>query len=993
MLKIVKAKTAIIGLMILIILAAGCSRQYSEQPDASEVGFDTNPLSQPVDKVNPETSAQTENTTASKSLPPAVIETQLPVTAPATPPVPKAVDGKDFPGTIIIGRPTAGAITLSLLAPLDVELYIEYGTRSGIYSSYTDVYKLQTNLPLELELIDLEKDTQYYYRICHRISSEIEFSQGKEGLFHTQRAPTSSFVFTIQADSHRDENASDEIYKNTMLNALGEKPDFHIDLGDTFMGDKWAKSYDELEGRYIEERDFFNMLCDSASLFLVNGNHEGENGWRLKGKADSLPVWATNCRKLYYPNPELGYFYSGSTREEPFVGIRQSYYAWEWGDALFVVLDPYWYTHSVKSPSAWDWTLGKEQYDWLKLTLEQSRSKFKFVFCHNLVGGFDIANAGNQRGGVEAASFYEWGGLNTDGSWGFDNNRPGWGKPIHQLLVNNNVTIFFHGHDHFYARQELDGVIYQGCPQPSALNDKNHADEYGYENGIFMDGSGHMRITVSEERVTVDYIRTYLSDNERANQQNGEVACSYTVPMRTSYTQSTLPVPQANNGGDFPGTIILGRPTADSITLNLLPPANLEFYVEYGRATGKYDSYTAISSLQKHEPAELTINNLEADAQYFYRVCHRASGETDFSAGTEFAFHTQRAPGITFSFGVQGDSHPERLGKMFDPDLYTLTMNNVKNYRPDFYFTMGDDFSIEDLIDKNQLSQEAVNQVYSSQRNFLGLVGRSSPLFLVNGNHEQAAKYLLDGTANNAAVLAGKARTQYYPLPAPGDFYSGDTEQVQNIGLLKDYYAWEWGDALFVVIDPYWHSSVPVDNIAGGGSKRSNMWDITLGDTQYKWFEQTLANSKAKYKFVFSHHVLGTGRGGIENAGLYEWGGKNQKGAWEFDKMRPGWDLPIQQLMAKYGVTIFFQGHDHLFAYQELDGVVYQTVPNPADPTYTAFNGDAYKSGYILPNSGFLNVTVSTNQVKVDYVSSYLPKDEDTTHKNGQIAYSYTLNR
>ena len=46
--------------------------------------------------------------------------------------------------------------------------------------------------------------------------------------------------------------------------------------------------------------------------------------------------------------------------------------------------------------------------------------------------------------------------------------------------------------------------------------------------------------------------------------------------------------------------------------------------------------------------------------------------------------------------------------------------------------------------------------------------------------------------------------------------------------------------------------------------------------------------------------------------------------------------------MAKYGVTIFFQGHDHLFAHQQLDGVTYQALPNPADYTYSAFNSDAY---------------------------------------------------
>lgn len=88
-----------------------------------------------------------------------------------------------------------------------------------------------------------------------------------------------------------------------------------------------------------------------------------------------------------------------------------------------------------------------------------------------------------------------------------------------------------------------------------------------------------------------------------------------------------------------------------------------------------------------------------------------------------------------------------------------------------------------------------------------------SRFFLVNGNHEQAARYLLNGSPDNFAVFAANARKKYFPLPEPSGIYSGDTGWVQHIGLLKDYYAFEWGDALFVVIDPYWHSTVPVDNV------------------------------------------------------------------------------------------------------------------------------------------------------------------------------------
>jgi hypothetical protein len=214
---------------------------------------------------------------------------------------------------------------------------------------------------------------------------------------------------------------------------------------------------------------------------------------------------------------------------------------------------------------------------------------------------------------------------------------------------------------------------------------------------------------------------------------------------------------------------------------------------------------------------------------------------------------------------------------------------------------------------------------------------------------------------------------------------------VPFIGPLRDYYAWTWGDALFVVIDPYWHSPAPVDNVFGGGPKTRDLWTITLGYEQYKWLKKTLEESKARYKFVFAHHVLGTGRGGIEQAGLFEWGGRNKKGVNEFAQRRPGWELPIHQLMAGSGVTIFFQGHDHVFARQSLDGVVYQTLPEPADPSYTLYNRDAYRSGDVLPNSGRVRVTVSPQIVRVEYVRSYLPKDATPEHPSGEIAIAYEI--
>lgn len=425
---------------------------------------------------------------------------------------------------------------------------------------------------------------------------------------------------------------------------------------------------------------------------------------------------------------------------------------------------------------------------------------------------------------------------------------------------------------------------------------------------------------------------------------------------------------------------VAGRPTDHSVAINVVSATAGEAAVEYGSTTGQYPQKSTPLALTANTPTEILLSDLSPNTAHVYRV---RVGET---VTAEQAFHTARALGSPFAFEIQGDSHPERP-QMFDASLYAQTLRAAAADHPDFYLALGDDFSVDTLPTD---TAAAVDRLYRTQRLFLSLVG--APVFLVNGNHEQAALCNLDGTPNNVAVWAGNARNRYFALPAPDGFYSGDATPVEHIGLLRDYYAWTWGDALFVVIDPYWHSAKPVDNVRGTRDKGTrDLWDVTLGEDQYRWLKQTLEESRAKYKFVFAHHVSGTGRGGSEEAGLYEWGGRDRRGDWLFPQKRPGWELPIHQLMAKTGVTIFFQGHDHIFVKQVLDGVIYQTLPLPADPYYAWYNRDAYRSGEALPGSGRLRVTVSPEKVEVAYVRSYLPKDETAEHKSGEVAYRYEV--
>lgn len=454
-------------------------------------------------------------------------------------------------------------------------------------------------------------------------------------------------------------------------------------------------------------------------------------------------------------------------------------------------------------------------------------------------------------------------------------------------------------------------------------------------------------------------------------------------------TSSTPVALQSTNA--FRGNIILGNPTNSSVVANVFAPDQSgTVWLVYGSTPGLYDAKSNTSELIAAKPLEIKVTGLSANTRYFYRLYLQSSDSATSGYTPEYSFQTARSSGSAFTFAIQGDSHPERLKTQFDPDLYTRTLTTVAADKPDFYILSGDDFSV-DTLEPATINAEKVTERYTFQRPYLGIVGNSSPLFMVNGNHEQAAAYLLDGTPNNVAVWAQNARNTHYTQPAPDGFYTGNSVSIPYVGLLRNYFAWTWGDALFVTIDPYWASPVAVDNQFGGTTKRLSMWDVTHGDAQYQWLKKTLEESKAKYKFVFAHHVMGTGRGGIELVRQWEWGGEDAKGISYFAIQRPTWPSPIHQLFVKNGVTIFFQGHDHIWVHQQIDGVTYQTLSEPADPNYTLWNSDAFLSGDKFPNTGYTRVSVAPSGVKVEYVRTYLPKDEGPGKVSGSTVFSYTI--
>lgn len=422
---------------------------------------------------------------------------------------------------VVLGRVADRSVVLSLLAHAsDITVQLRYGVDGGALGAPATV-ALQQAAPTHHVLAGLRPDTAYRYQVQGADGSLLA-----QGRFHTARPAGSRFTVTLTADSHLDQNTSVPLYRQTLANALADAPDFHIDLGDTFMTEKHADRSSAAQ-QYLAQRYYFGELAHSVPTFLVLGNHDGEEVRHRKGGADSLAVWSNLQRKRYFPNPAPDDFFSGNPTPDPYAGLLQDYYAWTWGDALFVVLDPYWYAPERRSDERWNLSLGAAQTQWLQRTLAASRSRYKLVFVHQLLGGVDRAG----RGGVEAVPFGEWGGANADGSPGLAAHRPGWTEPIQTLLKRHGVTAVFHGHDHLYAAQTVDGMAYQEVPQPGhpgSLAARMAAD-YGYLQGTVRGDSGHLRLRFEPQQLVVDFVGSSVTRDGRPAADNARVLHSYVL--------------------------------------------------------------------------------------------------------------------------------------------------------------------------------------------------------------------------------------------------------------------------------------------------------------------------------------------------------------------------------------------------------------------------------------------------------------------------------
>jgi len=435
------------------------------------------------------------------------------------------------PPNIVLSRPTNESISAVIRSSQNATISLLYGLQPSVLDFSTNNISVVANETVIVKIKGLQPNNRYSYKIKYQYNTSCAVQDSDHYFFNSQRdEESSSFSFVITSDTHWHDEWQPHIFEQSLesihSDAQKGEADFLLELGDTFMGEKLGLDETTIHKPYESLFGYYSSICHSVPLYLVTGNHEGENGWEIEDE-NSMPIHTAMTRKKYFANPEPDFFYGGNEKIQfEKLGLQGDYFSWEWGNALFIALDPFWYTQNkplsreCQDGPGWCFTLGNDQYNWLYNTLGESDATFKYIFIHNLLGGtFGNSNETDRpytgAGSAEWSRYFEWGGYNEDGTWGFDQHRPGWlNVSLHQMFVKNNVTVVFKGHDHFYSKSTRDGIIYQTVPRPSFAKsaDLYTASLKGYaeDEEVLIDG-GYLNVHVSETCTSVFY-KTYEGD-------------------------------------------------------------------------------------------------------------------------------------------------------------------------------------------------------------------------------------------------------------------------------------------------------------------------------------------------------------------------------------------------------------------------------------------------------------------------------------------------
>jgi 3',5'-cyclic AMP phosphodiesterase CpdA len=409
--------------------------------------------------------------------------------------------GFELVGAPLVFAPTANGFSINVALRFGDPLDLRARVRDLAYPDWTEVGRPTSPAPdvAQWSVGRLAPGRSYELEI--RVAAAKPADDGPHRLLYAGRALTAPvagtpFSFALITDSHipprsplPDATDVSAYIESTLASVAADvrtvDPDFVIDLGDTLDFHEFGfndpppdSSWTRLG--YLNYRRVLGDTLRRAAHFPVVGNWDGETGCFTTEEIER----SRSQRLLYLPGPDDRTYAEGGSP-------TQDYYAFTWGDALFVVLNVMTYTptcHRLSDDSGLpdDWTLGAAQLAWLDRTLAGATSKWRFLFIHHTVGGAagDFENSAYGRGGGQAAAIGEQ-------------------AVIHDMMRRYGVQVFFYGHDHVFTDMVVDGIHYT-LPGSAGAPWKFVEGETGYQT--FWPDSGFARVQVAPDSVQVDFV-------------------------------------------------------------------------------------------------------------------------------------------------------------------------------------------------------------------------------------------------------------------------------------------------------------------------------------------------------------------------------------------------------------------------------------------------------------------------------------------------------
>lgn len=402
------------------------------------------------------------------------------------------------------------------------------------------------------------------------------------------------------------------------------------------------------------------------------------------------------------------------------------------------------------------------------------------------------------------------------------------------------------------------------------------------------------------------------------------------------------------------GSPMLFAPTAESFGLTAAltqgDPQGLKLQI---RAEGesKWRERIAPSTptdMENPDVARFDVTGLSAETTYEYQIiAEPTESNTEEALLYESRATTAPKAGATFSFALISDTHiggDPFYSNQGNPAIMTDIMAQIDAAKPDLLFNLGDMLDFHKYGFNNAPPTETViRDTYFAYRELLGHTVSYAPHIGIIGNWDGENGCYTDEEIERSRTV----RQRYMPGPSTDTYPEGGSAE-------EDYYAFTWGDALFIVLNVQTYTLTKHLIDTNGGTPE----DWTLGEMQLSWLTETLENANSKWRFICIHHAVG-GLGGTDGNSAYGRGGGRAANVGE--------QAIIHQLMIEHGVHAFFYGHDHVFVDMVVDSIHY-TMPSSAGAIWLFTQTDTgYDEAWI--ESGWAKVNVSPDSVLVQFIN------------------------